>query len=105
MPRKKPFGDQTGNTGPLVWTVEEVSVDNWSLKRNSKSHDSSGVADLYQEGYESEDDAMQELWNRKERNAVRMTATANKLSREDREQKALKKAIGTWTPPVVDPGP
>jgi len=105
MPRKKPFGDQTGNTGPLKWTVAEVATDNWSLQRNSKSNDSSGVADLYQEGYANEDDAMQELWNRKERNAVRMTATANKLSREDREQKALKKAIGTWTPPVVDPEP
>jgi hypothetical protein len=104
--RKRKFGDQDTGKGPLKWIVKEEAPGDWSVKRNSQSTDASGVADLFQKGYADQDEAMAELWSRKERNAARIQATKGKLANEKREQDALVKGIGTWTPPVPpDPDP
>ncbi len=91
---------QDTNKGPLKWTVKKEGNNGWSIRRNSKRQDDSATADLFEKGYADQDAAMQVLWDLKERNIVRIAATQRKLDNEQREQDALIKEIGIWTPPV-----
>jgi len=100
--RRHRFGNDEFEDGSLTWKVKKERQDDWSIARNSKRSDDTASADLFEKGYLTKDDAMQVLWNRKERNASRIVATENKLARENREQAALLAGIGPWTPPVIE---
>ncbi len=106
MSRHK-FGQSNDHRkGQLKYTVKKQRAKDWSIDRSSKSTDDTASADLFQQGYESEDEAKQILWDLKERNVQRISATQRKLAVEQREQAALIKAIGNWIPPVEeDPEP
>jgi len=104
--RRHRFGNDEFEDGPLEWKVKKERQDDWSIARKSSRSDQSASADLFEQGYATKDDAMQVLWDRKERNAARIQATKNKLAKEEREQAALIQGIGNWTPPVIeDPAP
>lgn len=89
------IGDQDG---PLNYTVTEITPTKWEVKRHSKDDDT----DTYDEAanfFLSEDEAMQHLWDIKERVLLINARTEIKKDNENRESSALILEIGEWTPP------